>query len=62
VAKSGYHSDEISETDDELADDERKKRIQHPLDDDRNNHVVKVIKKGWRSKKVIITIDNLYLY
>ncbi|CAG8765104.1 5661_t:CDS:1, partial [Dentiscutata heterogama] len=41
VAKSGYHSDEISETDNELADDERRKRIQHPLDDDRNNHVVK---------------------
>ncbi|CAG8723602.1 10985_t:CDS:2, partial [Dentiscutata heterogama] len=43
VAKSGYYSDEISETDDELADDERRKKIQHPLDDDLNNHVVKII-------------------
>ncbi|CAG8690359.1 5927_t:CDS:2, partial [Dentiscutata heterogama] len=47
VAKSGYHSDKLSEMDNELADDERRKRIQYPLDDDHNNHVVKVIKKEW---------------
>ncbi|CAG8747790.1 633_t:CDS:2, partial [Dentiscutata heterogama] len=34
--------DEISEMNDELANDERRKRIQHLLDDDRNNHVVKL--------------------
>ncbi|CAG8669004.1 13455_t:CDS:2, partial [Dentiscutata heterogama] len=39
VVKSGYHSDEISKTDDELADNERRKKIQYSLDDDRNNHV-----------------------
>ncbi|CAG8742758.1 14092_t:CDS:2, partial [Dentiscutata heterogama] len=39
VAKSRYHSNEISETDDELADDKRRKMIQHLLDDDHNNHV-----------------------
>ncbi|CAG8777244.1 11381_t:CDS:2, partial [Dentiscutata heterogama] len=41
VAKSGYHSDEISEMNNELANDERRKRIQHLLDDNHNNHVVK---------------------
>ncbi|CAG8458986.1 15779_t:CDS:2, partial [Dentiscutata heterogama] len=38
VAKSGYHSDKILETDNELADDEKKKRIQHSLDNNHNNH------------------------
>ncbi|CAG8752397.1 4152_t:CDS:1, partial [Dentiscutata heterogama] len=41
VAKSGYHSNKISETDNKLADDERRERIQYPLDDDHNNYVVK---------------------
>ncbi|CAG8734652.1 399_t:CDS:2, partial [Dentiscutata heterogama] len=52
MAKSGYYSNKISEMDNELADDERRKRIQHPLDDDCNNHVVKIIKKGWQLKKL----------
>ncbi|CAG8692735.1 7539_t:CDS:2, partial [Dentiscutata heterogama] len=56
TAEKGVHlpspNDKISETDDELADDKRRKRIQYSLDDNRNNHVVKVIKKGWWSKKL----------
>ncbi|CAG8705350.1 4724_t:CDS:2, partial [Dentiscutata heterogama] len=38
VAKSEYHSDEISKTDDELANNEKRKKIQYPLDNNCNNH------------------------
>jgi hypothetical protein len=62
IEKSGYLSDEISETDAEIAEEEKKRGIQQELDPDQHNHVIKVVKKEWRSRKVIITIDNLYRY
>ena len=46
----GYHSDEISETDIEKANRERRERNQDISDD--NDRVVKVLDKRWRSRKV----------
>ena len=44
IGKSGYHSDELSETDAELAEEEAKLGIQRHLEDDRHNHVIKVVR------------------
>src|ERR1043165_9514968 len=62
IGKSGYHSDEISETDAELAEEEKKRGVWQDLEPDRYNHVIKIVRKEWRSKKVTITIDNLYKF
>jgi hypothetical protein len=62
IGKSGYHSDEISETDAELAEEEKKRGVWQDLELDRHNHVIKIVRKEWRSKKVTITIDNLYKF
>jgi hypothetical protein len=48
VNDSGYHSDERSETDLDLSNKELEEGIQS-----RNNHVIKVYDKSWRSKRVI---------
>jgi hypothetical protein len=46
-----YHSEEISESDDDKANRERRNRERY---NNRNNRVIKVLDKSWRSKKVIL--------
>jgi len=62
IGKSGYYSDEISETDAELAEEEKKRGVWQDLELDWHNHVIKIVRKKWRSKKVTITIDYLYKF
>jgi hypothetical protein len=58
VVETAYHSDELSETDIELARQERSKKNRSYNDDDNNkrrnnNHVIKVYVPPWRSERVI---------
>ena len=52
-----YHSDEFSETDDELAQEEIDKDIRPK--NKTNNHVIRVYNKSWRSKRVGIHINYI---
>ena len=47
----GYHSEEISETDKEKADRERRDGIRQ--ENDHNDRVIKVLDKNWRSPEVL---------
>lgn len=53
ISNGSYHSDEVSETDDEKAQEEIDQHIRPKnkaiLD---NNHVIRVYDKSWRSKRV----------
>ena len=52
IDDGAYHSDEISETDEEKAQDERRNDIRLKNKDDTDNHVVRVYDKPWRSHRV----------
>ena len=52
VRNKDYHSDEISETDEERADNDRRKE-RKIKDKDGNDHIIKVYEKAWRSEQVI---------
>lgn len=49
---SMYHSDEVSETDEEKAQDERDDNIRPRNKADTDNHVIRVYDKSWRSRRV----------
>ena len=51
IDDSNYHSDEISESDDEKAQDEKDNMIRSTRKED-SNHVLHVYDKPWRSSRV----------
>ena len=59
--KGGYHSDEISETDDDLAKEEITARIRPKNKKDTDKHVLHVYDKPWRSGRVNIWDLNCIL-
>jgi hypothetical protein len=52
IGDGAYHSDEVSETDDEKAQDEINNGIRPKNKDDTDHHVIKVYDKPWRSRRV----------
>ena len=50
--EGGYHSDEISETDYDLAEKEIRERIRPKNKEDADRHVLHVYDKSWRSCRV----------
>jgi hypothetical protein len=62
VIESGkYHSDEVSETDDEKAQDERSNRIRPKNKDETDLHVLRVYDKPWRSRRVSKQLFILFI-
>lgn len=51
INDSGYHSDEISETDTEKVQEEKNRNIR-PSRNENSNHVLHVYDKQWRSSRV----------
>lgn len=52
IDDSGYHSDEVSETDEEKAGNEVDNDIRPKNKADTDNHVIRVYDKPWRSRRV----------
>ena len=51
IGKSGYHSDEVSESDTENIQEEKNEKIRPPRLEN-SNHVLHVYDKQWRSSRV----------
>jgi hypothetical protein len=61
MTNSGYHSNEMSETDIEKAQEETNEKIRPKNKTETDNfHVIRVYDKLWRSKRVGKTYINLY--
>jgi hypothetical protein len=52
ISNSAYHSDEMSETDDEKANEEINKNIRPKNKEETDKHVIRVYDKAWRSRRV----------
>lgn len=52
MKNSAYHSDEVSETDEEKAQEERDGNIRPKNKPDTDTHVLRVYDKPWRSRRV----------
>lgn len=52
IANGAYHSDEISETDEEKTRQEINERIRPKNKDPSDHHVIRVYDKPWRSRRV----------
>ena len=52
ITNGAYHSDEISETDNEKADQENKQNVRPKNKDSSDKHVLHVYDKPWRSRRV----------
>lgn len=63
INDSSYHSDEISESDEEKVQEEKNRNIR-PSRNENSNHVIHVYDKQWRSSKVgyIHKIRNIFIY
>ena len=63
ISESGYHSDEISETDNEKTQEEIDEKIRPKNKKESDKHVLLVYDKPWRSTRVrelyILNIFNL---
>ena len=61
MENSAYHSDEPSETDEDAANEECRLGIYKISDEetDRLNHVVRVVNKKWRSRRVTISVLDI---
>jgi CRISPR/Cas system CSM-associated protein Csm5 (group 7 of RAMP superfamily) len=54
IANGAYHSDEVSDTDEEKAQEEITQNIRPKNKNDNDFHVIRVYDKPWRSKRVSI--------
>lgn len=52
IANGAYHSDEVSETDDEKTRQEINENIRPKNKDESDHHVIRVYDKPWRSRRV----------
>lgn len=52
IETSAYHSDEVSETDEEKAREERTSNVRPRNKTDEDTHVLRVYDKPWRSRRV----------
>jgi hypothetical protein len=52
IASGEYHSDEVSETDNEKAQEEIRNHIRPKNKDEADHHVLQVYDKPWRSRRV----------
>lgn len=52
MEKTAYHSDEVSETDEEKVQEEKDSNIRPKNKPDTDKHVLRVYDKPWRSRRV----------
>lgn len=62
IENGAYHSDEVSETDDEKTQEEVSKHIRLKNKNESDHHVIRVYDKLWRSRRVSKWLFYMFIF
>ncbi len=62
IENGAYHSDEVSETDDEKTQEEVSRHIRPKNKNESDHHVIRVYDKPWRSRRVSKWLFYIFIF